>query len=237
MRRWAIINTLLALIIALVGIEIVRTWARDLPNGVRGEKSAAPGVPATAPEPHGKGKRDRSDDGSALRQQVPALLVTSIIERDVFDPSRRPPSLEETTTTSPPITRPPDNMIMVGVSIVGRAREAFLNDGTQGPGVTRRLRVGDQIAGYSVVRIDQTALTLTSPTGGAVVSMPLTVDKGKVRPGDPRLLTPPRPPQPAGAQMASPAAGVQVPSRHGRRSISPDATKGAWAVGTEPRVP
>ena len=218
MRRWAIVNTLLGIIVALAGFEIVRTWARGLPRGAPAE-SAASTVPAPppAPEPHEKGKRGRGDKAGALAQQTPAMLITAIAEKDLFDPSRRPPSVEDTTTAAVPVTKPPDNVSVVGVRIFGKDREAFVSDGTQGQAITRRVRTGDQIAGYIVKAIERTAVTLTSPSGD-VVSMPLTLDAGKAQPSGPRQATPVRqpipgrPPQPAGAQMGSPAAGVQGPS-------------------------
>jgi len=220
MRRWAIVNTLLGIIVALMGFEIVHTWARGLPRGAPAESaaSAAPAPPpAPAPEPHEKGKRGRGDKAGALAQQTPAMLVTAIAEKDLFDPSRRPPSVEDTTTAAVPVTKPPDNVSVVGVRIFGKDREAFVSDGTQGQAITRRVRTGDQIAGYIVKAIERTAVTLTSPSGD-VVSMPLTLDAGKAQPSGPRQATPVRqpipgrPPQPAGAQMGSPAAGVQGPS-------------------------
>ena len=216
MRRWAIVNTLLGIIVALAGFEIVRTWARGLPRGAPPE-SAASAAPAPAPDPapREKGKRGRGDKAGALAQQTPALLVAAIADKDLFDPSRRPPSVEDATAASVPVTKPPDNVTVVGVRIFGKDREAFVTDGTQGQAVTRRVRPGDQIAGYTVKGIERTALTLTSPSGD-IVSMPLTLDKGGAQPGSPRPpipgrpLTPGRPQQPGGSQ--SPAAGVQGPS-------------------------
>jgi len=174
------------------------------------------------PEPREKGKRGRAEKAGALAQQTPAVLAAAISDKDLFDPSRRPPSPEDTTAASVPVTKPPDNVTVVGVRIFGKGdREAFVNDGTQGGAVTRRLRVGDQLAGYTVKAIDRTAVTLTSPSGD-VVSMPLTVDKGTAQPAPPGVQRPPTPgrppqmpgrqPQPAGARVSSPAAGVQGPS-------------------------
>src|SRR5207244_7810702 len=74
MRRWAIVNTLLGIILALVGFEIVRTWARELPRGAPAE-SAASTAPPPAPAPHEKGKRGRGDQAGTLAQQTPALPV------------------------------------------------------------------------------------------------------------------------------------------------------------------
>src|SRR5439155_1448702 len=131
---------------------------------------AAEAPPGPAPEPHEKGKRGRGDKAGALAHQTPAMLITAIAETDLFDPSRRPPSVEDTTTAAVPVTKPPDNVSVVGVRIFGKDREAFVSDGTQGQAITRRVRTGDQIAGYIVKAIERTAVTLTSPSGD-VVSM------------------------------------------------------------------
>src|SRR5439155_1730514 len=131
------VNTLLGIIVALVGFQIVRTWARGLPRGAPPE-SAASAAPAPAPEPREKGKRGRGD--KAVAQQTPAMLVAAITEKELFDPSRQPPSVENTTAASVPVTQPPDNVTVVGVRIFGKDREAFVTDGTQGQAVTRRGR-------------------------------------------------------------------------------------------------
>src|SRR5207253_2651643 len=82
------------------------------------------------------------------------------------------------------------NVTIVGVRIFGKDREAFVTEA----GAQKRLRTGDQVAGYTVKAIDSGGVTLTSPSGD-VVSMPLVVDsKGgtppkpaiPVRPGMPR---------------------------------------------------
>src|SRR5207247_3581761 len=110
-------------------------------------ESAASTAPAPAPEPHEKGKRGRGDKAGTLAQQTPAMLVTEISDKDLFDPSRRPPAVEDTTTAVVPVTKPPDNVSVVGVRIFGKDREAFVSDGTQGQAITRRVRTGDQNAG------------------------------------------------------------------------------------------
>ncbi len=62
-------------------------------------------------------------------------------------------------------TGPPAGVSIVGVSIVGKEREAYVIDPSQ-QSQQRRLRVGDQIAGYTVKGIDRAALTNTpSPLG------------------------------------------------------------------------
>jgi hypothetical protein len=112
-------------------------------------------------------------------------------------------------------------LTIVGVRIFGKDREVFITDTTQGGtqgSWQRRLRVGDQVAGYTIKLIESTSVTLTSPSGDQV-NMPLTIEKAKGS-------TPARPPQPgrpavagqppsspaAGSTASSPAAGVPVRS-------------------------
>jgi hypothetical protein len=223
MGRWTIVNALLGIIVALLGFEIVRTWGRGLPPV---EVPASAAVLPSAPASHEKGKRAAAEKAAARGQQTPAVLVAAIVEKDLFDPSRHAPSPEEAKVDSTPITKPPDNVVVVGVRILGRDREVFVNDGSQSPAVGRRLRTGDQVAGYTIKRIEATGVVLSSPSGD-LVAMPLNLDKGKAatpprptpgrpapapavaRPGQP---TPPTPTvSPAlGPRGNSPAAGVPV---------------------------
>ena len=236
MRRWAIVNTLVVLFVILVGFEIARTWARGLSTERHVKADANPGgeTAAAVAGPHERGKRGRGDKGGALAQQATTVLVTAIAEKDLFDPSRRPPSVEESSTATAPVTKPPDNVTVVGVRIFGKDREVFVSDGSAGAAVTRRLRVGDQIAGYTVKGIDPTAVTLVSPSGD-VMTLPLTLDKGKAQPAGPRPGLPAKPP---GAQMASPAAGPVGVSPAagvgGKPPVPPTPPMPAAAAGTPP---
>jgi hypothetical protein len=203
MRRWAIINTLLGAIVLLLGIQIVRTWARGLPS--------IEVVPRVSSEPRERPKRaDKAGArGQAGGQEAPTLVAT-IGEKDLFDPSRRPPS-EDARLDAPVQAVPPPDVTVVGVRIVGRDREVFLIDKTQN-NAQRRLRVGESIGSYTVKVIEPAAVTLASPNGEPV-TMPLTIEKGKPPPAVARPAPKPAPGgQPAGgAAMAapSPAAGVQ----------------------------
>jgi hypothetical protein len=192
MRRWTIINMLLALIVALLTVEIVRTWARALPPI---EVSPAPPAPTPAPP-----KRDKGE-------QAPQLLVTAIVEKDLFDASRRPPSEETVTAEVVRETGPPPGVAIVGTRIMGKDREVFLTDASQG-NVQRRLRVGDQVAGYTIKSIEPTAVTLSSPSGDPV-TMPLALEKGKAP--APAPPTPPRAPAAARATPPTPVPGQVAP--------------------------
>jgi len=220
MGRWTIANALLAVIVALLGFEIVRTWGRALPPV---EVPANATLPPAAPAPHEKGKRGAADKAAARGQQTPVAMVATIVDKDLFDPSRRPPAPDEVKVdATPPVTKPPDNVTVVGVRILGKDREVFVNDASQTPASARRLRAGDQVAGYTVKKIEATGIVLSSPSGD-LVAMPLNVDKGKAGAGKgPTPGKPPPPPAVAGRpglpamspalgpSGASPAAGIQA---------------------------
>src|SRR5262249_36836956 len=139
---------------------------------------AAPTPAPTPGQPHEKGKQ-AAEKANARAQQTPPALVTAIVEKDLFDPSRHPPAPDEVKVEPvAPVTKPPDGVTVVGVRIFGKEREVFVSDASQNPAVGRRLRAGDQVAGYTVKSIDPRGVTLLSPSGDSV-PLPLTLDKGK----------------------------------------------------------
>lgn len=230
MGRWTIVNAVLALMVALLGFEIARTWAHRLPPiQVPPSPIPAPAGPdGPGPEGHEKGKRGAGDKNAARAQQTPAMMVAAIAEKDLFDPSRKPPTPDEVKVeVAPPVTKPPDGVTIVGVRIFGKDREVFMNDASQAPASGRRLRLGDQIAGFTVKAIDPAGVVLTSPSGDAV-TMPLTIDKSKAQPAQPGARPPtvrpsPRPgqPTPPTATAASPAAGPQGASTAAGVAVKP----------------
>ena len=219
MRRWTIINVLLAVIVALLALQIVRTWARALPP-----IDVTPRAPAPEPAPppaHEKGRRGAERGGTARAQQPPEALVAAIGEKDLFDPSRHAAPVEEGKPEPVRETGPPPGVTVVGVRILGSDREVFVTDASQG-NAQRRLRVGDEVAGYTVKAIEPTAVTLASPSGDPV-TVSLALEKGKA-PGPARPV-PGRP----GVPAASPAAGA--------RGLSPAAGVTATAPPAAPPVP
>jgi hypothetical protein len=211
MRRWTILNVLLGVIVALLGIEIVRTWARTVPAVDLTPRQPAPAREAEKQPPHGKGKRGANDKTAAHVEQSPAAMVAAVADKDLFDPSRRGPS-EDAAGGGPVVheTGPPPGVTVVGIRILGRDREVFVTDASQG-NQQRRLRPGDQVGGYTVKSIEATQLVLTSPSGDTV-SMPLALEKGKPQPAHPAAPVPARPAGVVPAikpPAASPAAGVQ----------------------------
>src|SRR5262249_54541533 len=139
MGRWTIVNAVLALMVALLGFEIARTWAHRLP-AIEVPPSPMPPPDAPGPEGHEKGKHGAGGKDAARTQQTPAIMVAAISEKDLFDPSRRPPTPDEVKVdVAPPVTKPPDGVTIVGVRIFGKDREVFMNDATQAPATGRRL--------------------------------------------------------------------------------------------------
>jgi hypothetical protein len=219
MRRWTIINVLLGLIVLLLGVEIARTWARALPPVE---------IVARAPAPPGEGeKRPKGKRGGPdSRGEMPApAMVVAIAQKDLFDPSRQA-ATEEIAAPVPKVTEPPPNVTVTGVRIFGKDSEVFVTDASQG-NQQRRLRIGDQVGGYTVKLIDPTGLTLASPSGDEV-TMSLAIEKGKTPPARPVVSgrtpqpaqTPPLSPA-AGPQGASPAAGVPVKPTGAAQSLAP----------------
>jgi len=175
MRRWAIVNILLGIVASLLAFEIARTWARALPVVEIEARTPAPvEAPRKSPRAEGAGPRAQQPDG----------LVTAIVEKNLFDPSRSPPAVEAVEVQAAPVTKAPDGVTIVGVRIFGEDREVFVSDTTQGSAVPRRLRTGDQVAGYTITAIEPNAVSLRSPSGDAV-RMPLVPGKGSTVPAKP----------------------------------------------------
>ena len=194
MRRWAIINVLLGLIVTMLAIQIVSTWARSLPP--LEERGRQP--PPAPPEPREKGGR-RSAEKAPL---PPEAQVGAINEKDLFDPSRRPAPEEGSAQAAAaqeaaPIP-PPSGVAVVGIRLLQGEREAFVQDATQ-QNKQRRLRVGDQLQSYTVKEITDSQVILAAPTGQSV-----TMDVELKKSGGARGPAAGVPGQPA----RSPAAGV-----------------------------
>src|SRR5262249_11098929 len=178
--------------------------------------------------------------------QSPAARGAAVADEDLSDPSRRGPT-EDAPGGGPVVreTGPPPGVSVVGIRILGRDREVFVTDASQG-NQQRRLRPGDQVGGYTVKSIEATQLVLTSPSGDTV-SMPLSLEKGKPQPARPAAPVPGKPGAVVPAvrpPVASPAAGVQgAPTAAGigaKPAVPVAPTPGVAAVpgpGKEPAAP
>jgi hypothetical protein len=228
MGRWAILNAVLVLILLLLGLQIARTWGRTLPP-VEVAARQPDASPKAEGKPDGKGggtRRAGKRSAPERAEQQPAVLVSTIVNKDLFDPSRQKPS-EEVKAAPVKEIGPPPNLTLVGVSMVGRDREVLVTDAAQA-NQQRRLRVGDEVGGYTLKSVAASRVTLAS-AGGETITLTLAVDKsGGGVPKPPGSPTPPRPGQPASAVAPSPAAGIQP------RPPPGTAAPGAPA---QPRVP
>ena len=209
MRRWMILNVLLALIVLGLGVQIVRTWARTLPPIV----PRGPGKVTDAPPRGGEGGKRSKRAQAEKAPQTPAALVTAIVAKDLFDPSRTKASEEVKAQALVHETTPPPGISLVGVRVFGRDREGFILDATQ-QNSQRRIRTGDTVGNFTVKSIYRHAVVLASQAGD-FVTLSLEVDKSKnatappARPGRPQAATAAGAMSPAaGSTGSSPAAGI-----------------------------
>jgi hypothetical protein len=81
MRRWLMLNIVLAVIVLGLGVQIVRTWARTLPP----IEARAPGKVTDVPRGGGEGGGKRSKRKEAEKAPpTPATMVASIVNKDLF---------------------------------------------------------------------------------------------------------------------------------------------------------
>jgi hypothetical protein len=194
--RWTVINLVLVAIVALLGIQIGRTWMRTVPP-LRAP-TAAP--TETAPHRETKGKpsaahSDRADEDVAL--------ITSM---DLFDVSRKAVGAEE--PVAPEEVPPPTGVDVVGIRLIAGDQEAFIRDASQ-QNAQRRVRTGDEVAGYTVQTIRPTSVELVNPTGQTVTLWLQLSPSGGAKPGTP---------QAAGVRRSVPvptAAGRSVAAQQG----------------------
>ncbi len=182
MKRFRFLNVILLALIALAGWRTVDVWRRQAPVvDAGGDARPVEGMPPVGRKP-----------------AVPQV-VNEIAQQDLFDASRKEGESEDTPTpeATPP---PPPTLKLSGVLFVGLEPEAVLTDSAQG-NKQIRLRVGEEISGYTVDRISAETISLVTGTGDEVV-LSLLIDttkraKGSYGPGG-------RPtPKAAGAQRAS----------------------------------
>jgi hypothetical protein len=218
MRRWVILNGLLAVIVLALAVQIARTWARTLPP----VEARVPARVTDTPQRSGEGGGKRSKRSQAEKTpQTPAALVTAIVEKDLFDPSRTKPSEDTRLHTVTHETTPPPGITLVGVRMFGGDREGFILDATQA-NTQRRIRTGDTVGNFTVKSIRRNSVLLVSQAGD-YVTLSLEVDKSKSAPAAPARPGRPQAGAPQGA--VSPAAGVTS-------GVSP-----AAGVGAAPKPP
>ncbi|HWP66851.1 MAG TPA: hypothetical protein VNO26_13145 [Candidatus Limnocylindria bacterium] len=204
--RWTVLNGLLVAIVALLAVEIGRTWMRTVPP-LR--------MPATGdPAPRRDSKSRPSVDHGRVEEDV--ALISSM---DLFDPSRQAPG----TATEPVVAEapPPTGIEVVGIRMIAGDLEAFIRDASQG-NAQRRVRTGDEVAGYTVEEIQPTNVVLGNAAGQSVTLYLQLAPSGGARPalaaaapGGARPGTPlaPRPGGQAG-QSGQSGQGTHNPPRN-----------------------
>lgn len=221
MRRWMMLNGVLVVIVLGLAVQIVRTWARALPPV---EARSAGRVAEPAPRGEG-GKRGKRGAQADKAPQTPAALVTAIVNKDLFDPSRSRASEESRPAVVAVEVTPPPGISLVGVRMFGKDREGFILDATQG-NTQRRIRLGDTVGNFTVKTIRTSSVVLAAGTG-EYVTLTLEVDKAKAGGG-----AAPPPPRAGRAQAAAAAAGATSPAAGVAAGSSPAAGVGGAPGGT-----
>jgi hypothetical protein len=212
MKRFRIVNVLLVALILLAGWRTYQVWRRSAPTVMASGAGSAPIEPIPAP---------------VRTPQLPQL-VSGIAEKDLFDPSRQAPGIE--AAPAPEQTpAPPPTLKLAGVVVLGGEKEAVFADANQG-NKQMRLRIGEEISGYRLQKIELENVSLVN-SAGEEVNLTLLLDAGKEkgqaygpggrpspRPAPVRATT-----QQASGQVLTPAQ--QYPQAFGPRS----ATEGVQA--------
>ena len=219
MKRFGIVNLLL---LALFGLAVSRTvgvWRRGVP-----EHELPPADPAGRTAP-GEGML-----APPPRRPPANQVISSIAEHDLFDQSRKEgqPQVAEAPPPIPTPAPPPPTLKLAGVVVVGRQREALLVDSAQG-NKHLRMRIGEDLMGYRVARIESERVALVGP-GGEETVLELEVGKGKKGPA----FGPGGKPQPApkpvpGAAVASVPPGTSPPPVAGSPAATGDPASDARA--------
>ena len=99
----------------------------------------------------------------ALAALPPLASYAAIVERPLFSPSRRPVPGAEPVAVSSTMSR----YRLLGIIGSGPRKSAFVADGA------RRIEIdaGGTLDGWTVKEIGQDSITLTSPTGDAVLKL------------------------------------------------------------------
>jgi hypothetical protein len=143
-----LLNAILVAAILVVAFRVYATWTGG--DAVIDETSRGRARPA-------------ADLPSATRVPAEPRLAMTVAERDLFDESRRAPTVGAVDAAP----TPPPNVELVGVVMVGPEPEALVKD-SAGPGKARHVIRGDDVGGYTVSAISATEVILTSPSGEEV---------------------------------------------------------------------
>jgi hypothetical protein len=94
----------------------------------------------------------------------PLATYAAIVERPLFAPSRRPPPGAPAAGLGPSIE---SRYRLIGIVGAGAKRNAFIADGAR----RTQIAEGDTLDGWTVKKIDQDRVLLTSPAGDAALRL------------------------------------------------------------------
>ena len=130
-----------------------------------------PFLPASEPPPHRPAALPAAPP--TLAALPPVGQFAAIAERPLFSPSRRPAAV---AAASGAVAGALDTRYrLLGVLLAGREQRALLLEGTH----RLELGVGERLEGYTVMRIEQNRVMLTSPAGDAALALRPAADPPK----------------------------------------------------------
>ena len=161
MKRLGILNVILLALIGLAAWRTVGVWRRTPP-----ERPVAEDPPRPA------------SDGLPPVVRTPPLpqIVSVIAEKDLFDQSRKAVEASAPAPVATPAP-PPPTLKLAGVIFVGSQREALLVDTAQA-NKQIRMRIGEELSGYKLGRIESEEIALVGP-GGEETVLQMLIDKAK----------------------------------------------------------
>lgn len=202
LNRSSLLSVLLVVAIAFVSLKSALLWMESPPELTR--------VGKERPAPEG-------DDAEGAKEELRPRLVSTrnIIEKNIFDPERKPGQPGGAEASSAALQRL-RGLILLGTAILGDSRYAiFQEPGDPRSAATRgqasrpstlRLRLGDTLEGFKLSEVDAKRVVFTK--GAARVEVALDFFR-KVE--DPRQKAPtPAPVSPAGVRKAESPAPSQA---------------------------
>jgi hypothetical protein len=201
--RWAVLNGVLLVIVVVLGFQSARTWQRLVPP-LR--------MPVAAGTGDGPARREAKAKPAVQRDGEGQEMVALITSMDLFDSTRQAVG---TTVEAPVELPPPTGIEVVGIRLLGDDEEAFIRDASQ-QNAQRRVRTGDEVAGYTVQSINPTSVELANPTGQTVTLWMQLTTSGAPKPGVPGVPRPNVSPVPAQPPPLDPRAAERQRQRQER---------------------
>jgi hypothetical protein len=201
MRRVLILNVILLAIVAVLVIQIGALWW--------GSDTGVDEVEARTP------KNQRISVRSPVRPPAPRDLVQNIAGKDLFDATRAAAESSDQpgVATGSDTPLPPLNIELLGIRIIGGAREALVKEQAQPKPVW--FRQGEQIGGHTLERIAPREIVVRAPNGDEMnfpINVQFTRDTSVAAPGPAGVARTPEPPTRGAGVQRTPAPGRRTPS-------------------------